>query len=331
MTDPHRIRGALFGAAFGDAIAAPVEFEADASSIRDALGGPGAIAVARGALVTDDTQMMLAVADAMRDAGAQASPGELARALRARFVEWLRDPRNNRAPGNTCLSACYALESGVDWVEATVPGSKGCGANMRVQPCAFAASDRWEGLAQLQAAMTHGHPTGVAAAHATAAAVRWLADGMAPQDLLPELRALARRERDHYRSDWLGTLHERRPGCSPEAWAARGWESVDGALVRAATVLGSLLFADDVSARAGDGWIAEEALASALVAFLSSPDRPREVLFRAASTRGDSDSIACLAGSLVGAHLGADAWPAEWFENIEYRDELHAACAHLAD
>lgn len=324
-----RVRATLFGAAFGDAIAAPVEFEADATSIRAALGGPNRFDVTSASRVTDDTQMMLAVALAIGDAAQALEPDTLADALRARFVAWLRDPENNRAPGNTCLSACYALESGTPWVDATVAGSKGCGANMRVQPCAFLPDEVWAGASQLQAAMTHGHPTGVAAAHTTAAAIRWLADGMSPGDLIPALRALAHEERERYRERWLGALWKRGSSDTAGGWMRRGWADVDRALVRAASALSTLLPTDDVSARAGDGWIAEEALASALVAFLSHPGDGRAVLFRAASTRGDSDSIACLAGAFAGAHLGDDAWPGEWFEHVEYRAELNAAVALL--
>jgi ADP-ribosylglycohydrolase len=72
----------------------------------------------------------------------------------------------------------------------------------------------------------------------------------------------------------------------------------------------------------GAGWTAEEALATALVCFLASPSEPLTVVRRAAATSGDSDSIACLAGALAGAHLGSAAWPADWVQRIEYRDHL---------
>ncbi|WP_158841002.1 ADP-ribosylglycohydrolase family protein [Saccharothrix deserti] len=47
-------------------------------------------------------------------------------------------------------------------------------------------------------------------------------------------------------------------------------------------------------------------------------------LSRAATTSGDSDSIACLAGAFAGAAHGLDAWPEEWAERIEHGDELAA-------
>jgi ADP-ribosylglycohydrolase len=71
----------------------------------------------------------------------------------------------------------------------------------------------------------------------------------------------------------------------------------------------------------GAGWIAEEALATALFCFLLYPDEPVQVIRRAAASSGDSDSIACIAGAFAGAACGADAWPREWVEKLEYADE----------
>src|SRR5215218_109438 len=78
--------------------------------------------------------MALAVGEALAEAARRRdlSPGTLEALLRAAFVEWSNSPDNNRAPGMTCLRACEGLEAGKHWVEATVKGSKGCGANMRV-------------------------------------------------------------------------------------------------------------------------------------------------------------------------------------------------------
>nr|BEK66423.1 hypothetical protein KPHV_36500 [Kitasatospora purpeofusca] len=55
---------------------------------------------------------------------------------------------------------------------------------------------------------------------------------------------------------------------------------------------------------------------------LPLPEDPVAAVRRAAYSSGDSDSIACLAGAFAGAHAGADAWPADWVERIEHRDEL---------
>ena len=61
------------------------------------------------ALVTDDTQMTLALARALRDALAEGplGPLRLELPLREEFVDWWRSPANNRAPGMTCLRSCF--------------------------------------------------------------------------------------------------------------------------------------------------------------------------------------------------------------------------------
>jgi len=55
---------------------------------------------------------------------------------------------------------------------------------------------------------------------------------------------------------------------------------------------------------------------------LRHADDPVGGLARAASTSGDSDSIACLTGAFLGARYGMSAWPADWQHRIEYADQL---------
>ncbi len=59
----------------------------------------------------------------------------------------------------------------------------------------------------------------------------------------------------------------------------------------------------------GAGWIAEEALATGLLCFLLFPHNPVQAIKRAATSSGDSDSIACLTGAFAGAYAGQKAWP----------------------
>ncbi len=68
--------------------------------------------------------------------------------------------------------------------------------------------------------------------------------------------------------------------------------------------------------------MAEEALATALLCAVRHADDPVTALARGATTAGDSDSIAALAGAFVGAAVGMTAWPGEWADRIEYADQL---------
>ncbi len=325
-----RIQGVLYGSAYGDALAAPTEFTRDLGLIRQryAPNGPTTLHTGR---VTDDTQMMLAVGRALLTTPTlTASAAEAP--LRREFVDWLHDPENNRAPGMTCLRACEALDAGVRWQDATVKGSKGCGANMRVQPAGLIPdADARAGYAQFQAALTHGHPTGLAAAELTAEAIWLLAGGLSPAELPAALVSHAEAQRNTYRQDWLGDLWEQTGDHTPADYITRGWEECLSVLERLDTALKTGIPTDaDPCDFTGEGWIAEEALATGLLCFLLTPQDPVEALRRAAVTSGDSDSLACLAGAFAGAHLGIGAFPAGWKGQIEYAGELERQAAEFA-
>jgi ADP-ribosylglycohydrolase len=244
---------------------------------------------------------------------------------RRRFVDWLNSPDNNRAPGNTCLRACRDLEAGRPWVEATVAGSKGCGANMRVAPVGLvpgATEDQRAGAAQLQAAMTHGHPTALAASELTAFTVYWLSKRLPITDLPEALRDRCASQRTVYREDWLGDLWKRPSVADPESFIAAGWDECRAAFDGLEDALRRIGPDADPCSAMGAGWVAEEALATAIYCLLLFPDDAVSAVARGAASSGDSDSIASLTGSFAGAALGDSAWPAEWFARIEYASEL---------
>jgi ADP-ribosylglycohydrolase len=324
--------GSLVGLALGDALGFPTEFS-DVPRIIEKCGPWERMELPRPAIVTDDTQMTLAVGRAVRTAMDRGplTAGNLTGPLRREFTAWYRDPENNRAPGNTCLSACELLEDEhLPWQRASRTGSKGCGANMRVAPIGLVpglSEEQRSGAAQLQAALTHGHPTALAASDLTAHAVHLLARGTEPAGLTARLREYAHRRRGRYLLHWLGDLWTHTQDPDPGSYIRRGFDECLDALDRVDRALTAHDPAEDPCAATGDGWIAEEAMATGLLCFLLFPADPVMALRRAACTRGDSDSIAALAGAFAGARLGADAWPKEWAERIEYRSDLLSLAA----
>ncbi|MFD0308860.1 ADP-ribosylglycohydrolase family protein [Streptomyces sp. NPDC127119] len=321
--------GALVGLALGDALGYPTEFK-DVPSILAAYGPWRELELPDPAWITDDTQMTLSVARGLRAAMDRGllGPRELAESVRKEFIAWNRSPENNRAPGNTCITACELLErEDLPWQDASQVGSKGCGANMRVAPLGLApglSDEQRAGAAQLQAALTHGHPTALAAADLTAHAIRLLAQGAQPTGLVGQLRSYAYENRTHYHERWLGDLWTRAQDPTPTHFIARGWDECLEALERLRQALRSPSPETDPCLATGAGWVAEEALATGLLSFLLFVDEPVTALRRAACTSGDSDSIACLAGAFAGAYLGADAWPTEWADRIEHQGDLVA-------
>lgn len=325
-----RASGCLLGMALGDALGAETEFEDVAAILRrwppdgpqEPAGDP--------ARVTDDTQMALAVGEALLLAPRPITPESLEPPLRNAFVSWWRSPENNRAPGRTCMTACSGLSRTMTWLLATVPSSKGCGANMRVAPVGLLTPERDDvtvsgraAIAQFQAALTHGHPTALAASDLTAAAVAYLYSGGAPISLPAHLRAYSWQQRHVYHADWLGALWQRPGVATPEEFIERGWDECLLVLDKLDIALASPDPASDPCLATGAGWIAEEALATGLLCFLLFPEDGPAAIRRAAVSSGDSDSIACLAGAFAGAHLGPATWPEDWKARIEYRDRLH--------
>ncbi|MFJ4680502.1 ADP-ribosylglycohydrolase family protein [Kitasatospora sp. NPDC088783] len=325
--------GSLLGLALGDAMGRPTEF-LDTATIADTMGPWRALPLSHPAKVTDDTQMALAVADALEDSADDAAldPAELAGNLARRFVEWANSPDNDRDPGQTCMDACAALgrlqARGLGWQLASQADSKGCGANMRVTPIGLhpdlTAQER-AGAAQLQAAMTHGHPTALAASDLTAHAVHLLATGTSPRALPSRLRAYAVTNQEVYHHRWLGGLWKlggQFAGVGPSGYIAAGWRECLNSLDDLEAGLWNADPDADPCESVGEGWTAEEALAGALLCFLQFPHEPVTAIRRAAASTGDSDSIAALAGALAGAHMGAGGWPEAWVERIEYADRL---------
>lgn len=198
---------------------------------------------------------------------------------------------------------------------------------MRVAPLGLVpglSDEQRAGAAQLQAALTHGHPTALAASDLTAHAVRLLAQGAEPTGLVGLLRSYAYDHRTRYHERWLGDLWTRAEDPTPEHFIARGWDECLATLDRLQEAVRTVSPETDPCLAVGQGWIAEEAMAAGLLCFLLFVDEPLTALRRAACTSGDSDSVACLAGAFAGAHLGADAWPADWADRVEYRGDLLA-------
>src|SRR3954447_22619984 len=227
MSSAKKASGCLFGLAIGDALAAPTEF-LSMDQIIERFGpfGPREPSPC----VTDDTQMTLAVAEALLATEKPFSPLALERSLREHYIAWSGGPDNNRAPGATCMEACDRLADGEDWIDATVLSSKGCGANMRVAPVALLPRGKdgitersRAAIAQFQAALTHAHPTALAAADLTCAAIVDLAAGGDVTELTQRLRDYCESQRLVYHHEWLGTVWQRPEIETPQEFISCGW------------------------------------------------------------------------------------------------------------
>lgn len=301
-----RLLGAVLGAAIGDAMGHPTEFIRSFQAIRARFGPEGVRgyelwrteAGRRFAPYTDDTQMAECVLRSLlwaRERGADLDA--TMRELAARFVEWARAPQGgHRAPGNACLAGCSNLERGVAWHEAGGATAGGCGSVMRAYPFGLVFAhdlERAEAWAVAHSKLTHRDPIALAASAAMAVGVARVMRDEPVATVLSEMVAAACR----YSPKTAGMMAR----AIDEAWSGVGPE----------TTLERL-----------EGWAAHEAIAAAVYLFARHPDDPRAAILEGANTPGDSDSLATLAGALVGARVGVGALPGEWVRDLERVEEL---------
>lgn len=91
---------------------------------------------------------------------------------------------------------------------------------------------------------------------------------------------------------------------------------------------------EQVFAYTYNGAFALESVPAALYCFLRTPNDPREVILTAVRAGYDADTVASMAGNLVGAWVGAERLRAEanhWWSELEYRDELIGLADSLAE
>lgn len=357
MTLQSRWPNVIRGVAYGDSWGGPTEFTNIAALTANNPMGPSLPSQLD---ITDDTQMTLSLARALSHATVDDD-----KALRDRvideFILWYDDPDNNRSPGACCVSSIRGLDHGKPWPQATDRANDGCGTVMRVSPAAFLANGRWQAMAAYQAALTHGGWIGIAASVVQAAIVRHAAAGNidpGETSLVAYHIAKGTKGFDHITdgcAKWLQPLIVKDGDPDPEdpwQWAYTGksirprpavphsvvelWEALHQGFLDLANVLANSAnmvaefqahpWAEDPCKYGGQGWRAQHALATALLAADTFPNDPKLALRRAVTTNGDSDSIAAVAGAVIGA-LHENPWPKEWFHRLEPRYQRWIALA----
>jgi len=328
----------ILGAGCGDALGAPTEFH-HMDSIRRQFGQDGIQELVQtSGRYTDDTAMLIALAEGLLDAhgGAQSwrgypeapmtSPDFVMPYVARSFVEWSNSDQTGRAPGNTCLGGCRNMEKGMSWRESGIARSKGCGGIMRVAPVGLVYSDAGDVLkiAQAQCTCTHGHPSAYQAAQLGALAVHLLARrGLPASDLLETLR------------ETLAVMPDPDPTLTDLLWRVRG--ALDLVHTGKAGPHEVQQHMAGGPKNLGESWHGDEALASSLFCFLLAHEAGEgyiETVRYGANTDGDSDSIATIAGGMAGAYwgLGEKGVPQSWIDQVEsadylltLADRLHAA------
>jgi ADP-ribosylglycohydrolase len=308
MASPRssRIAATILGAAIGDAMGHPTEFIDSVAEIRCRFGPHGVTGFElywtrdskRFAPYTDDTQMAELVLRSLLWAQHEHADLDATMVVMAdAFVHWSEYPQGgHRAPGSACMAGCRALASGEHWSQAGGEAAGGCGSVMRAYPfgLVFAgALKRAETWAVAHSRLTHNDPIALAACAAMAVGVARNLRGDGLDVVLRAMVAAARRHSESTATMMLDAIDEAQRGIGPEVTLDR---------LR--------------------GWAAHEAVAAAAYLLARHCDDPRAAILEGANTPGDSDSLATLAGALVGARTGLAGLPEAWVREVERSDVL---------
>lgn len=310
--------GALLGLAIGDAIGmptqsmSPTEIAEDYGSIRGFVAAGARQRIAHGmpaGTITDDTEQTLLLARLLVDGAGVLDQQEFARAL----IVW---EHAMEAKGSLDLlgpSTKAAVQRILDGVPVSEAGRYGAtnGAAMRITPVGIATSaDDLEGFLDAvvaASAVTHNTTIGIAAAAAVGAAVSVGVAGGDQADAIAAAIAAARL--GERRGNWTagGSIAAR------TSWAA-------DVLRRCAPSERPRLLRDLI----GTSVASQESVVAAL-ALVAASDDPWQTLTLAAELGGDTDTIAAMAGAVLGAVHGSQAWPQDAVSTVLSVNELDLA------
>lgn len=318
MNTADRALGAFAGLAIGDALGMPTqsmsrrEIAEDYGDIRGFLPAGPRQRIAAGmpaGSVTDDTEQAVLLAELLIEHEGRLPADEFAR----RLIAWERDMIAKDSLDLLGPSTKAALQRLQDGEDPTLTGQGGStnGAAMRIAPVAIAVpvEPRTPFLDAVQdsARITHNSSVGLAAAAAVGAAVSAGIDGADAEEAVATAAAYA-------------DLAERRAH-----WIAGGRI---GPRIRWAT---ALLRDSDPGDHArllidlvGTSVAAQESVVAAL-ALAAVATEPWQTLRVAAGLGGDTDTIAAMAGAVLGAVHGTAAWPGGALADVERRSGLDLA------
>jgi ADP-ribosylglycohydrolase len=327
MITTDKIQGCFWAHALGDAMGMPVEFN-QIEMIKEGYGENGIQEPKEWAIWTDDTEMALAVTRALIKLGTveqivQFEADELGTAFAAEFINWYDNM--GHAPGMTCKASVHHLikNGSSSWHEAGDNDSKGCGSAMRAYPLGIwftdaiapelkvgkgPVHDLLVKVSQIQSEMTHGHKAATAGALASAYSVCLAVNGMTPSemiDIVKEFCAGIHPDFDEVIEILQWTLEKRANG------------EIESDL--------------DAMHHIGGGWVGEEAFAMALYAAIRFTDDLKGCLRVAVNHDGDSDSVGCIAGSILGAFHGMSIVPSNWIDRLTEKKRMEDMIARVLE
>ncbi|MDO4898646.1 MAG: ADP-ribosylglycohydrolase family protein [Rothia sp. (in: high G+C Gram-positive bacteria)] len=348
--------GALWGCALGDSLGYPVE-TLSTSDMLQRYGVENAqgllAALSAGSLkISDDTQLTLYTLDGLSEVLEWNNEGQAADELACiwlAYLRWYRATGNpypdtapfmlsrpldelpamaaHRHPGKATLAALATGE--MQFMAKNVnPQALGTGALVRSAVFGFlpVADDATViKLSAHAAALTHGHPEAVASASAYALLVRYLLASHQVQLAAPGRSAL------EAVLAWAQTVEGKQtlPGDAALTIAA---------LETALSCMDGGVQLDKAAAAFGDLWLAPGVLGFGAYLLVWAEARAtagekveqvaQQALAAAVAIDGDSDSVAALTGTLLGAFLTDEAFDQQLLHSTDAEDALHLVTAN---
>ncbi|WP_421082905.1 ADP-ribosylglycohydrolase family protein [Rothia nasimurium] len=346
------LRGCLYGTALGDALGYPVETLTRAQMFETfGCDSPQELIAALASQplkISDDTQLTLATLDGLTEVLEWNNEGQAADELACIWLAYLRwytgtgHPapetapfslprpldslevmRQQRGPGKATLAAL--AEGEMQFISKNVnPEALGTGALMRSAPFGYLPVEDDATVIKLSAhaaALTHGHPEAIISASAYALLIRYLL-GSHETTLASPLRTAVEQV-----LIWLAGVKD------SQALPGTG-ELTAEALRNALQISETKAPASEAQIHFGNLVLAPDCLGYALYLALtaetnleagadtSAPDLLMSALADALAVDGDSDSIAALVGSMLGA-LGTEAvLPQALLTHLDAQDAL---------
>jgi ADP-ribosylglycohydrolase len=317
VTTLDRALGAFYGLAIGDALGMPTQMLPRAV-VRDLFGelpwfepGPEVSEISAGlpaGRVTDDTDQAVIVARTLIDGGGEIDPALLAE----RLLDW---ERAMAASGSLDLLGPSAKRALAAVTAGAPPGESGRagdtnGAAMRITPVGIATParplDRLVAAVAAASRLTHDTTVAISGAAAVAAAVSAGVDGADVAEVIPLAQTAAEIGAGHGHYVPAASVADR------IGWAVGLVDGLDEE--DALEVIDRLV---------GAGVATQEAVPAAFAIASLAPDDPWRACRLAARLGGDSDTVAAMAGAVVGACIGLSALPPDAVLLVRQVNDLH--------